>query len=521
MSTAMASALTAMAMITSRQHVPTTRNLHLSTAAIARSFFSAEKHRYFVKFQPFNTNLNSSPNLCTKTAQATVSEIQRDRELLSVQSNVIDILEERGLIESITHQDLRSACSNPRTKPIKIYCGFDPTAESLHLGNLLGIIVLSWFQKCGHVPVALVGGATARVGDPSGKSSERPVLDEETISRNSGGIRMILEQILGKKNGTHDGNLGSHHSSAIVINNYDWWKEFKLLDFLRDVGKHARVGTMIAKESVKKRLQSEEGMSFTEFSYQLLQGYDFLHLFKNEGVSVQIGGSDQWGNITAGTELIRKVLQREGAYGLTFPLLLRSDGTKFGKSEDGAIWLSASMLSPYKFYQHFIGIPDADVIVFLQKLTFLNLEEISELEEGMRKPGYVPNSVQRKLAEEVTCFVHGEEGLKEALRATEALAPGSKTHLDWKTIDAIANEVPSFLLSYDEVLNSSLVDLSVKAGLLPTKAAVKRLIRQGGLYMNNQRVDSEGKMIDAADIVDDKMLLLSAGKKNKLVVRIA
>jgi hypothetical protein len=215
----MALALTAMAMITSRQHVPTTRNLYLSTAAIARSLFSAQKHQYLVKFQTLSTNPDSRRSLCTKAAQATVNEIQRDKELLSVQSNVIDILEERGLIESITHQDLRSACSNPRTKPIKIYCGFDPTAESLHLGNLLGIIVLSWFQKCGHVPVALVGGATARVGDPSGKSSERPVLDEETISRNSGGIRMILEQILGQENDTHDGNLGFRHSSAIVINN--------------------------------------------------------------------------------------------------------------------------------------------------------------------------------------------------------------------------------------------------------------------------------------------------------------
>lgn len=357
----------------------------------------------------------------------------------------------------------------------------------------------------------MIGGATARVGDPSGKSIERPELDIDTLEKNILGISKTFSTIFGSSN-------------VVILNNYDWWKDFSFLDFLKQVGRFARIGTMIAKESVKKRLESEQGLSFTEFSYQLLQGYDFLYLFQNKGVNVQIGGSDQWGNITAGTELIRKILQPDSdneAYGLTFPLLLKSDGSKFGKSEDGAIWLSPSMLSPYKFYQYFFSVPDADVIRFLRILTFLDLEEIDELEKDMKRPGYVPNTAQRRLAEEVTRFVHGEDGLNEAVKATEALRPGAETKLDWKTIEAIAEDVPSCSLAYDQVLNVSLVDLSVSAGLFESKSAARRLLKQGGVYLNNNRVDSESKRIEPQDIVDDKVLLLSAGKKNKVVVRIA
>ncbi|KAK8706355.1 hypothetical protein V6N13_049924 [Hibiscus sabdariffa] len=396
--------------------------------------------------------------------------------------------------------------------PLKVYCGFDPTAESLHLGNLLGLIVLSWFQRCGHKAVALIGGATGRIGDPSGKSQERPELDSNTLEKNIDGIMEIVNKILSK-----NAYLGSEKNlNFVILNNYDWWKEVRLLDFLKQVGRYARVGSMMSKESVKKRLESEQGMSYTEFTYQLLQGYDFLYLFKNEGVNVQIGGSDQWGNITAGTELIRKILQAEGAYGLTFPLLLKSDGTKFGKSEDGAIWLSPSMLSPYKFYQYFFSVPDADVVRFLRILTFLDMEEINELESAMKKPGYVPNTAQRRLAEEITRFVHGEDGLSEALKATEALRPGSETKLDWKTIEGIAEGVPSCSLPYSEVLNLLIVDLSVSSGLFESKSAARRLLKQGGFYLNNKRVDNESKRIEAEDIVDGKVLLLSAGKKNKI-----
>lgn len=414
------------------------------------------------------------------------------------------------MLESITTNNIRSLASS-NEKTLKVYCGFDPTAESLHLGNLLGIIVLSWFLRCGHQAVALIGGATARVGDPSGKSIERPELDIDTLEKNILGISKTFSTIFGSSN-------------VVILNNYDWWKDFSFLDFLKQVGRFARIGTMIAKESVKKRLESEQGLSFTEFSYQLLQGYDFLYLFQNKGVNVQIGGSDQWGNITAGTELIRKILQPDSdneAYGLTFPLLLKSDGSKFGKSEDGAIWLSPSMLSRYKFYQYFFSVPDADVIRFLRILTFLDLEEIDELEKDMKRPGYVPNTAQRRLAEEVTRFVHGEDGLNEAVQATEALRPGAETKLDWKTIEAIAEDVPSYSLAYDQVLNVLLVDLSVSAGLFESKSAARRLLKQGGVYLNNNRVDSESKRIEPQDIVDDKVLLLSAGKKNKVVVRIA
>jgi len=355
------------------------------------------------------------------------------------------------------------------------------------------------------------------VGDPSGKSLERPELDAESLEKNTVGISNTIERILGPG---QNPNLGSDFSVEI-LNNYDWWKDISLLDFLKKVGKFARVGSMISKESVRKRLESEEGMSFTEFTYQLLQGYDFLHLFQNEGVSVQIGGSDQWGNITVGTELIRKILHVKDAYGLTFPLLLKSDGTKFGKSEDGAIWLSPTFLSPYKFYQYFFSIPDADVIRFLRILTFLDIEEIAALEREMGEPDYVPNTAQQRLAKEVTRFVHGEDGLAEALQATEALKPGSETKLDWKTIEGIAEDLPSCSLPYEDVLNLSLVDLSVSSGLFESKSAARRLLKQGGLYLNNSRVDNEGKRIEAADIVDGKVLLLSAGKKNKVLVRIA
>lgn len=342
--------------------------------------------------------------------------------------NVIDILASRGLIESTTGEGLRAACSQAQTAPLKVYVGFDPTAESLHLGHLLGIIVLSWFQRCGHVPVAVVGGATGRVGDPSGKRTERPVLDEDTIRRNCRGIEGTISRLLGG-NGlcAQPCERAAGLPTLIVLNNYDWWKDMSVLDFLWNVGRFARVGTMLAKDSVRSRLQSEVGMSYTEFTYQLIQGYDFVHLFREKGVSVQAGGSDQWGNITAGTDLIRRILQQEGAHGLTHPLLLKSDGTKIGKSEGGAIWLNPSLLSPHKFYQYLLATQDSDVIKVLKMLTFLSLEEIEHIQVSMGEPDYVPKSAQSKLAEEVTRFVHGDKGVEEALSASReaALQPHS------------------------------------------------------------------------------------------------
>ncbi|CAH9081290.1 unnamed protein product [Cuscuta europaea] len=447
---------------------------------------------------------------CFKSSQFTPQpENESDKRR---RDNVVEILEERGLLESVTSENIRSICSDPNHPPLKVYCGFDPTAESLHLGNLLGLIVLSWFLRCGHKAVALIGGATGRIGDPSGKSLERPDLDYAKLNQNIAGISANIRQIL----------VASPNSSNLeVLDNYAWWKDVKFLDFLGDVGRLARVGTMMSKESVKKRLENaEEGMSYAEFSYQLLQGYDFVHLFKKEGVTVQIGGSDQWGNITSGTDLIRRVIGKSSAspvaYGLTFPLLLKSDGTKFGKSEEGAIWLSPSLLSPYKFYQYFFSVPDSDVVRFLKILTFLSIQEIEEVRLQM---GKLPNMAQRRLAEEVTRFVHGQEGLEEALKATEALRPGNADpRLEWKTI---SGDVPSCSLPFDQVLNVLLLDLLVSSGLLESKSAARRMLKQGGLYLNNVRVDSEAKKIEEEDIIDGKFMLLSAGKKNKMVVRIS
>ncbi|XP_021824500.1 tyrosine--tRNA ligase, chloroplastic/mitochondrial [Prunus avium] len=481
--------------------------MRMAAAATSRAFLFSHHYHSLPFFFPSFLTASRLPtlhrnNLRNPILLSTVKCLQSS----SGRQNVVEILEERGLLESLTSEHLRQACSDPSLPPLKVYCGFDPTAESLHLGNLLGIIVLSWFQRCGHRPVALIGGATARVGDPSGKSLERPELDLDTLSLNTSGVSNNITRILGR---------------ISILNNYEWWKEVRLLEFLKDVGRYARVGSMIAKESVKKRLESEQGMSYTEFTYQLLQGYDFLYLFQNEGINVQIGGSDQWGNITAGTELIRKILHADAAaYGLTFPLLLKSDGTKFGKSEDGAIWLSPSMLSPYKFYQYLFSVPDADVVRFLRILTFMDMDEIKQLENEMEGPGYLPNTAQRRLAEEVTRFVHGQDGLDEALKATEALRPGADTKLDWKTIQAISEDVPSCSFPYNQVLDLSLVDLSVSSGLLDSKSAARRLLKQGGLYLNNSRVDNENKRVEPQDIVDGKLLLLSAGKKNKVLVQI-
>lgn len=500
-----------------------------SMAALRTTFFFILKPNYKttpISFLLFQSSQSIQHPKFTPRKFSTYSQSIQQQSLKPSRNNVVEILEERGLLESLTGEKLRSICSNPSLSPLRVYCGFDPTAESLHLGNLIGIIVLSWFIRCGHSVVALIGGATGRVGDPSGKSLERPELDIHTLEHNISAISANISNILNVSHDNDNGNV-----VVKVLNNYDWWKDVKLLDFLKDVGRYARVNTMMNKDSVKRRLESsDQGLSYTEFSYQLLQGYDFVHLFKNENVTVQIGGSDQWGNITAGTELIRKIVNRSdddgddevGVYGLTFPLLLKSDGTKFGKSEDGAIWLSQKMLSPYKFYQYFFSVPDADVVRFLKILTFLSLEEITEIELDMKKKdGYLPNTAQRRLAEEVTRFVHGVDGLEEAIKATEALRPGSETRLDWKTIEGIAEDVPSCSLAYDMVLDVGVVDLSVSTGLIESKSAARRLLKQGGLYLNNGRVDNEGKKIEVDDIVDGKVLLLSAGKKNKMVVRIA
>lgn len=419
--------------------------------------------------------------------------------------NVIDILKERGFIDNLTSEDARSLFE----KPQRVYSGFDPTSDSLHLGNLVPIIGLAWFQKCGHTPVAIIGGATGMIGDPSGKNHERQLLDEATLQKNLEGISENLRQI-----------LDFHcENSPLILNNYDWFKKFSFIDFLRQIGKHFRIGPMLAKEAVKTRLHSEEGISFTEFSYQLLQGYDFLYLNQQHQVAAQLGGSDQWGNITAGTELTKKITGRS-VLGITFPLLTKSDGQKFGKSEKGAIWLSPKKLSPYEFYQQLVRVADEDVIQLMKMLTFLEIDKIHHYENQMKLADYQPNTVQKKLAEEVTRLVHGEEGLARALKATSAAAPGNAAILDVDSLGAIATELPNKMLHKSEVLGVSIVDLVVKVGLQPSKGAARRLIENGGVYVNNQKVTDAGLILSDQELIEGQMLLIAAGKKNKMLIRL-
>lgn len=421
-------------------------------------------------------------------------------------SHIIDALRERNFIDSISNEEeLRQLLS----KPTSVFCGFDPTADSLHLGNLVSIMGLAWFQRYGHRPVALVGGATGMIGDPSGKSNERQLLDEKSIETNLVGISTNLKTILSQ----------NKNNPPLIVNNIDWISPFSYISFLRDVGKLFRLGPMLAKESVRARMESEEGMSYTEFSYQIIQAYDFLHLYRTHQVKIQLGGSDQWGNITAGTELIRKV-EGGSAYAITFPLLTRADGQKFGKSEKGAIWLSANKLSEYEFYQHLIRVDDADVIKLLCMLTFLEMSEIRQIEAEMKKSDYIPFTAQKKLAEEVTRLVHGEEGLQKAIKVTKGIAPGSDTVLDSETLESIAGDMPTCSLSIQKVLNQKLVDVLVETGLQSSKGEARRLIKNGGIYLNNKKIEDENCIIQDQDLIDQKLLLLSAGKKNKIVVRL-
>lgn len=421
--------------------------------------------------------------------------------------NVIDVLEERGFIEAMTGTNFREITS----EPLKVYCGFDPTAESLHLGNMVAIMGLAWFQRCGHTPVVIVGGATGMIGDPSGRSSERNLLDENSIQINLKGIRQNLETILRYPS--------KSNSEFILLNNYDWFKGFSLIDFLREVGKYFRVGPMLAKDSVKIRLESEEGLSFTEFSYQLLQGYDFLHLYDHHGVIMELGGSDQWGNIIAGTDLVRKV-RGKAVHGLTFPLLTRSDGKKFGKSEQGAIWLSPEMLSPYEFYQYLVRIPDADVIKLMKMLTFMEMDEIRSYEQKMKEKDYVPNTAQRKLAEEVTRIVHGEEGLKIALKVTEGAAPGSSTALNAEILEKLVGDMPSYTVALDHVINRKLVDLVNETTPERSKGDLRKLIRNGGVYLNNLRIEDENYILTPNILIEGHLMLIAFGKKNKMIFRV-
>jgi tyrosyl-tRNA synthetase len=422
--------------------------------------------------------------------------------------NVFDCLEKRGFIAQATSPDLKKLLTNP----LSFYIGFDPTADSLHLGHLVGIMAIAWLRKFGHKAYALVGGATGRIGDPSGKSIERPFLEDKIIESNVVAIQKLLEKILSRSS-------VKGLDSIVYLNNNDWLSQFSFIDFLRDVGKHFRLSSMLSKESVRLRLESEEGMSFTEFTYQMLQAYDFYHLSKHYGITLQLGGMDQWGNITAGIELGRRLASLP-LYGLTFPLLTRSDGKKFGKSEGGAVWLSEEKLSAYQFYQYLMGIPDADVCRMMALLTFMEMEEIQEIQHQMALANYVPNSAQKRLAFEVTRFIHGEEGVQTAQRVTDAASPGSLTSLDKESLERVAKDMPNVSLPAPQVLGQRFVDVAALMGWVDSKSEATRLVKNGGAYLNNIRIDDPFYCFDSSQLIDKTFFLVAIGKKKKILVRI-
>ncbi len=397
------------------------------------------------------------------------------------------------------------------------YIGFDPTADSLHIGSLIPIKVLAHFQQHGHKPIALVGGATGMIGDPSGKSSERNLLDEATLNHYVDCIKAQLSKFLNFE--------GEEENRAELVNNYDWMKEFSFLEFVRDVGKNLTVNYMMAKESVKKRITGEngaEGMSFTEFTYQLLQGYDFLHLYKNNNVKLQMGGSDQWGNITTGTELIRRKVQGE-AFALTVPLITKADGSKFGKSESGEnYWLDPKRTSPYRFYQFWVNATDEDAERFIKFYTFLGKEQIESLIEEHKQAPH-ERKLQKKLAEEVTVWVHSREDFEKAVKASDILF-GRSTAEDLKNLDEhtfleVFDGVPQKDISKAELIGSNIIDLiSEKSAFLKSKGEARRELQSNSISINKDKVNDTFE-VSEADLIDGKFLLLQKGKKNYFIVK--
>ncbi len=392
------------------------------------------------------------------------------------------------------------------------YIGFDPTADSLHIGNLATIMLLLHFQRAGHKPIILVGGATGRVGDPSGKAQERQLLSPDTIRYNLEGQKNQLMKFL-------DFDCGEN--LAIVVNNYDWFKEYNFLDFIRDIGKHISISYMLSKDSVQKRL--ETGLSFTEFSYQLVQGYDFLFLYENYGCKLQMGGSDQWGNITTGTELIRRKIDGE-AYALTTPLVTKADGSKFGKTEEGNVWLDPERTSPYKFYQFWLNTTDEDAENFIKIFTLLSEEEINEL---IAKHNETPHLrlIQKALAEDITSRVHGKENLKKAEEASQILFGKATTEmlhkLDEKTFLSVFQGVPQYDITPEELKNKiGILDfLAVKTQIFKSKGEARRMLKDNGVSINKTKVKEDYELSEK-DLLNDKYILVQKGRKNYFLVKL-
>ena len=400
--------------------------------------------------------------------------------------------------------------------PTAAYVGIDPTADSLHIGHMVSIMILKHFQNCGHKPYALVGGATGMIGDPSMKSAERNLLDEATLAHNVSCIRKQLGRFLDF--------ASDAPNKAELVNNYDWMKNYSFLDFTRDIGKHITVNYMMAKDSVKKRLsqESREGMSFTEFTYQLLQGYDFLYLYKNMGCTLQMGGSDQWGNITTGTELIRRMEGGE-AYALTCPLITKADGGKFGKTEKGNIWLDAERTSPYQFYQFWLNVSDEDALRYIKIFTMLEKEEIDSLAAEHAQAPHL-RILQKKLAEEVTVMVHGRQEYDKAVEASAMLFGNATSEslraLDEKTFLDVFGGVPTFDLSAEELPCGLLDLLAVKTAVFPSKGEARKMVQGGGVSINKEKVSDVDRQVGEDDILDGKYILVQKGKKNYFIINV-
>jgi tyrosyl-tRNA synthetase len=422
-----------------------------------------------------------------------------------MQKTLFQELQARGIVKQLTDPSLSKVMNEEK---LTVYCGFDPTSDSLHVGSLLPLLTLRRFQLAGHRVIAVVGGATGMIGDPSGKSQERSLLNEEDLNRNVKGITGIVSKFLDL----------SGPNAARVMNNADWTKGFSYLHFLRDIGKHFTVNHMIAKESVRARLQDREhGISYTEFSYMLLQAFDFYHLNEKENCRLQIGGSDQWGNITAGIELIRRMraaLGKTGAevYGLTHPLVSKADGTKFGKTEQGTVWLDARKTSPYAFYQFLIQTADADVMQYIRYFTFLSLDQIATLEESWKKEPE-KRAAQTALARELTQLVHGKAELARAEKATQALFGTAIRELDERTLLDVMAGAPATKKPRSVLGSYALVDALVDTALCSSKGAARKDIAAGGVYVNNERISDPAATLKSENLIAGGYIVLRKGKK--------
>jgi tyrosyl-tRNA synthetase len=418
-------------------------------------------------------------------------------------------LEARDLVHQATDPELGAwLAGGSRT----LYAGFDPTADSLHVGHMMGLITLRRFQKAGHRPIAVVGGATGMIGDPSGKNAERNLLDKAALAHNVACIAKQMERFL------------DFESGALLANNFDWTGGWTYLEFLRDIGKFFPVNVMLQKDSVKSRLGSDAGLSYTEFSYMLLQAYDFVHLAREHGCQLQAGGSDQWGNITTGIDLARRMgvsSEKLPLFGFTWPLLTKSDGSKMGKTESGAIWLDAERTSPYQFFQYWVNLDDADVGGCLRTLTEVSLEEIATLDASRTENASARES-QKRLAEELTRLVHGAEGLASAQRATEIFFGAEIDGLDDKTLGQIFADVPTGELPRTQLDGAglSVVDALVAAGLAKSKGDARRTVEQGGAYVNNRRVEGLDRTLTPADLASETVVVLRSGRKKYALLRL-